>query len=193
MATKTYTVEYRRKREGKTNYKKRLRLLLSGKPRLVIRRSLRYILAQVVQYKPQGDVVLITTTSKELKQLGWGYGTLNCPAAYLTGLLLAKKAKEKKILDLVVDAGLYPSTPQSRIYSVVKGCIEGGLQIPCEKEILPSDDRVLGRHIAAYDQSLQNNKERYQKQFSSYLAMKKSPGEIPNVVASLKATIQGKK
>ena len=193
MATKTYTVQYRRKREGKTNYKKRLRLLLSGTPRLVIRRSLRNITAQVIQFSQKGDVVLVTATSKELPSLGWGYGTSNCPAAYLTGLLLAKKAKEKKITELIVDAGLYPSTPQSRIYAVVKGCVEGGIQVPCDKEVLPSDDRVLGRHIAGYGQSLQTKKDLYQKQFSSYLANNKNPTDMPSAVSSLKTVISGKK
>ena len=47
---KTRAAAYRRKREGKTDYRKRLRLLLSGKPRLVIRRSLRDISAQVIEY-----------------------------------------------------------------------------------------------------------------------------------------------
>ena len=51
MATrKLYTVKYRRQREGKTNYDKRLKLLLSGKPRLIIRPSLKGITIQVEEY-----------------------------------------------------------------------------------------------------------------------------------------------
>jgi large subunit ribosomal protein L18 len=37
----TYKMPFRRRREGKTNYTKRLKLLLSRKPRLVVRKSLK--------------------------------------------------------------------------------------------------------------------------------------------------------
>ena len=45
---KTYTVPFRRKREGKTNYKKRLGLLKSKSLRLVVRKSNKHILVQLV-------------------------------------------------------------------------------------------------------------------------------------------------
>ena len=47
---KRFTVAVRRKRKGKTNYKKRLRLLLSSKPRLVVRTSSRNVLGQIIVY-----------------------------------------------------------------------------------------------------------------------------------------------
>jgi large subunit ribosomal protein L18 len=43
-----YRVPWRRRREGKTNYYKRLKLIRSGKPRLVVRRTNKYIIAQIV-------------------------------------------------------------------------------------------------------------------------------------------------
>ena len=91
-------VNYRRKREGKTNYKKRLKLLLSKKPRLVIRRSLNNISLQIIEYQTNGDKIIVGTNSSELKKMGWTANTGNIPAAYLTGLLLAKKAKWVKLL-----------------------------------------------------------------------------------------------
>ena len=62
-----YTVKYRRKREGRTNYKKRLELLKSGSPRLVIRKSNTSITLQLVMYESDGDKVLITYTSKKFR------------------------------------------------------------------------------------------------------------------------------
>ena len=47
---KTHRIKFRRKREGKTDYRKRLKLLLGGKPRLVVRKSLKNITAQIAVY-----------------------------------------------------------------------------------------------------------------------------------------------
>ena len=57
-ASPTYAVQYRRKRLGKTDYKTRIKLLQSGEMRLVIRRSLKHIWLQVVEFHPAGDRVL---------------------------------------------------------------------------------------------------------------------------------------
>jgi large subunit ribosomal protein L18 len=66
MATSTTrrTVPYRRKREGKTNYKKRLEYLKSKSTRLVIRKTNKHVIMQLVQYHPDGDHVLIGVSSK---------------------------------------------------------------------------------------------------------------------------------
>jgi large subunit ribosomal protein L18 len=49
----------------------------------------------------------------------------------------------------VLDTGLYVSTKGSRIYTVVKGAIDAGLQIAVSKEMLPSEEKIAGKHIAA--------------------------------------------
>ena len=63
-----FTVAHRRKWTGKTDYKKRMKFLMSDKPRLVIRRSLKNILLQVIEFGPVGDKVLIAASSAELKK-----------------------------------------------------------------------------------------------------------------------------
>lgn len=145
-----YKVEYRRKREGKTSYKKRLNLLKSEKTRLVVRKSNKYVLAQIVDYSPDGDNVRVTTRSDELKKFNWKCSMKNTPAAYLTGLLCGYKSKAKKINSAIVDLGLQPSTKGSRLYAVIKGVLDAGLQIPVNKEIFPSDDRIKGKVISEY-------------------------------------------
>ena len=84
---KPRTVPYRRKRENKTNYLKRLKLLLSRKGRLVVRFTNRKVVAQLVEFTPKGDKVLVATDSFALRKLGWQYSCKNLPAAYLTGFL----------------------------------------------------------------------------------------------------------
>ena len=94
MKTQTYTVKYRRKREGKTNYKKRLGYLKSENPRLVIRKSLNNVNVQIIAFQSKGDKILASGHSKELQKYGWKNIRSNLPTAYLTGLLAGKKASE---------------------------------------------------------------------------------------------------
>ena len=148
MAKKsTYLIHFKRRREKKTNYRKRLALIKSEKIRLVIRKSLSNISVQFIDYKPNGDSTIASATSTELKKLGWDR-TGNLPAAYLTGLLAGKKAKNKKIEEAILDLGLQTSTKGSRIYAALKGVLDAGVKVPHSKEILPSEDRIKGKHIS---------------------------------------------
>src|SRR3989344_1193430 len=142
-----YKMHFRRRREGKTNYERRLKLLESRKPRLVVRKSLKYICASVVQFELKGDRTVASATSRELKKHGWAAATDNLPAAYLTGIMLAKKAAKAGIKEAILDSGLSPTTKGNRIFAVVKGAIDGGLNVPVDAEILPSEDRIKGTHI----------------------------------------------
>lgn len=143
-------IPYKRKKEGKTDYKKRLKLLISGTERLVVRKTNTNTIVQIVQYNDDGDKVLVTVSSSSLKKLGWKYSTSNIPSAYLTGLLAGKKAQEKKITSAIVDLGLYTPVKGSKLYAAVKGAIDSGLDIPHSEEIYPSEDRLKGKHIAEY-------------------------------------------
>jgi len=146
-----YTLRFKRKRLGKTNYKKRLKLLSASKPRLIIRKSLNNMIAQIVEYNEKGDRVILSAHSSELKKYGWELSKGNLPAAYLVGLLVSNKAKKKNIQKLVLDIGLQKSVKGSRIYSLVKGCIDNGLDVPCSKDIFPAEDRIKGKHIDKLD------------------------------------------
>ncbi len=146
-------IGFKRKRLGKTNYRKRLKLLLAHKPRLVVRKSLKNILAQIIEYNEKGDRVILSAHSSELKKYGYDGNKGNIPSAYLVGLLIGNKAKKKNIKELILDIGLQNSVKGSRIYSVLKGCIDTGLNIPHSKDILPIEDRIKGKHIKNFDNS----------------------------------------
>jgi len=141
---------FKRRRLGKTDYNKRLKLLLSKKPRLVVRKSLKYIRAHIVEFSKEGDKTLVSVNSNELKKFGWNFAFDNLPAAYLTGLLIGKKALKKGIKEAVLDSGLHSSTKGNRIYAVVKGAVDAGLKVPVGEAILPTEDRIKGLHIAKY-------------------------------------------
>lgn len=143
----TYTMPFKRRREGKTDYKRRLKLLSSKKPRLVVRKSLKYLTASIVEFSETGDKILTTASSKELKKMNWKFATDNLPAAYLTGLILGKKAAKINVKEVVLDAGLHPSTKGSRIYALAKGVLDSGIKVPVSEEVFPSEDRIKGKHI----------------------------------------------
>lgn len=147
-------MNFKRKIQGKTDYKKRLIYLKSGIPRLVIRKSLKNIWAQVVEYSPKGDKILLAAHTKELaKKYNWN-SKRNTPTAYLLGLLIAKKVEEKKIKKLIFDAGFRKPIKGSLIYAFLKGAVDNNLNIPHSKSVFPSDDRIAGKHIKSFNAKL---------------------------------------
>jgi large subunit ribosomal protein L18 len=192
--SRNLVLPHRRKREGKTDYKVRLRLLKSRKPRFVVRKSLNNIICQIVKFDPEGDKVVVSANSKELKKFGWKFHCGNIPSAYLTGFLCAEKAKKHKVSEVILDLGLYESTPGNRLYSALRGAIDGGLEIPHSEDILPKPERVSGQHISQYAEKLKKeNPSRHKKVFSSYLKSKADPKEMPKVFEHAKKKISGVK
>mmetsp|Transcript_3028 Transcript_3028/g.2026 ORF Transcript_3028/g.2026 Transcript_3028/m.2026 type:complete len:306 (-) Transcript_3028:50-967(-) len=105
---KTYQVKLRRRREGKTDYRQRYKLITqdknkyqSHKYRLVVRFSNRYVLCQIVYAEIGGDKVLCSAHSSELPRFGLPVGLKNYAAAYCTGLLLARRLLKQLGLDEV--------------------------------------------------------------------------------------------
>jgi len=97
-----YQVKYRRRREGKTDYYARKRLISqaknkynSPKYRLVVRFTNKDIVCQIVHAKLQGDFVLTAAYAHELPRYGIKHGLTNWAAAYATGLLCARRALTK--------------------------------------------------------------------------------------------------
>ncbi|MBW2988971.1 50S ribosomal protein L18 [Candidatus Woesearchaeota archaeon] len=142
---------FKRKKNGKTDYRKRLRILSSNKPRLVVRKSLKNISAQITEYGENGDKVILAGHSSELKKYGYEGNKGNIPSAYLVGVLIGSKAKKKGIKDLIFDMGLQKSVKGSRIYALLKGCVDAEINIPHSKSILPADDRINGKHIKDFN------------------------------------------
>jgi large subunit ribosomal protein L18 len=174
-----YCVPFRRRREGKTDYKARKALLLSGKPRLVVRGSLKNVIVQIIVAKPHGDEVMFSAHSKELtRKYGWKASGGSIPACYLTGLLCGLGAREKGVKEAVLDIGLH-SSAKNRIFAALKGVLDAGVNVPYSEEKLPNEERIKGEHIAEYAEILASNPEEYQTRFSEYLKQKLPPEKLP--------------
>jgi large subunit ribosomal protein L18 len=182
-------IEYRRKREGKTNYKTRLNLLLGNKPRLVIRKTLKNIIVQIIEYDEDGDNIIVGANSKELeKKFDWKFSRSNIPAAYLTGYLLGKKSIKKNVKEAILDIGLENSVNGSKLYAALKGVLDAGMNIPCSKDILPKDDVIKGTKIVDYAKKL-SEKGDYKKRFSSYIKKGVKTEDLPKYFEEVKSKI----
>lgn len=144
----TYRVKFRRRREGRTDYKKRLALLKSGKTRAVVRRQNNTTIVQFIDYDPEGDIVRTQATSRDLESLGYEGHPGNLPAAFLTGLLAGARAIEAGIEEAVLDIGPHNPQPETGVFAALKGVLEAGLDVPHGDEVLPEDDRLTGEHIS---------------------------------------------
>ncbi|SBT72257.1 60S ribosomal protein L5, putative [Plasmodium malariae] len=105
---KRYQVKYRRRREGKTDYRARKALILQDKNkynaqklRFVVRKTNNQIICQIASAHIEGDKILAEAKSKELIRYGIPVGLKNYAAAYATGLLCARRFLKSLNLDTV--------------------------------------------------------------------------------------------
>jgi len=145
-----YSVKPRRRQEGRTNYRHRLGLLKSGLPRLVVRKTSRNIIVQFVQFSPEGDRTIAVAEAKELRKLGWNFSTSNLPAAYLTGLLAARRAMARDMSRCVLDIGLNIPSRGCKMFAALKGSLDAGIEIPHDESMLPTEERISGEHVVAH-------------------------------------------
>lgn len=142
-----YRVPFRRRREGRTDYRVRSKLLRSGRPRVVVRKTLNQTIVQFIVPDATGDRVLATAQSIELKDHGWSAGTGNLPAAYLTGFLAGRRAAAKGLKEAILDIGVQRPSRGGRLFAALQGLLDAGVAVPHDKDVLPPKDRVRGAHI----------------------------------------------
>lgn len=171
---------FRRRRAGKTDYYQRIGLLKAQGLRLVIRPTLSNLIAQFVEARIEGDVVVEAASSKELAgSYGWKAPNGNIPAAYLTGLLVGLEAKKRGIEKANLDVGVGKPTASSRLYAALKGVLDAQVEVPHDDGVVPEESRIKGEHIAQYAKLVGADGERYQRLFSQYLAKGLKPEDLP--------------
>lgn len=158
---KRYQVKYRRRRDGKTDYAQRRRLVVNDKSkygmhkyRLVVRFSNRYCTCQVVYSTISNDVVICHASSAEFPKK---YGVPACglksyAAAYATGLLCARRLLQCS--PHLAGMGLHEK------YAPVEE-ITG--------EIETDEDPILPRRIAAKIEEYPKLEERFTKKRLCYV------------------------
>ncbi len=178
----TFETKFRRRREGKTDYAKRLALVKSRRLRIVVRKTNKRIVVHAVQYDLKGDITKAMVDSQQLNKFGW-YGTNNTPSAYLAGFLLGKKlGKQKGVLDI----GRRNPSHGSVIFATLKGVADGGIEIPFDADAIPSEDRINGKALDEYAKKLGDKSKIV---FSNYIKQGITPGEFNKAFEKAKAEI----
>lgn len=178
------------------------------KYRLVVRVTNKDIIAQVAYARLQGDVIICAAYAHELPRYGISVGLSNYSAAYATGLLVGRRILQKFGLDSMydgqievdgdefyeeadsgekasfrcyLDTGLARTSTGARIFGVLKGAADAGLDIPHSPKRFPgfSDGKldasvhkkhIMGGHVAEYMDALEEeNEEAFKRQFSRYI------------------------
>ncbi|MCI4350623.1 MAG: 50S ribosomal protein L18 [Thermoplasmata archaeon] len=144
-----FRVPFRRRREGRTDYRHRLALLRSGEPRAVVRLTHHRVVVALTSYDPTGDRVIAAAESPELLRIGFPTsGLASTPASYLTGYLAGLRAKSSGTVSAVLDLGLRRPATGGRLWGAVKGLVDAGIDIPHGEGAFPSNDRLAGTHLA---------------------------------------------
>jgi large subunit ribosomal protein L18 len=167
-------------------------MVSSGRPRFIVRLTNRRAIVQIALAETTGDKVLAAADSFELGQYGWKASGKSTPAAYLTGLLAGKRAKQAGVTAAILDMGLRTKSKGSRVFAALKGAVDAGLNIPHENKILPEDKRISGEHVAEFAKKLQPSSEAYRKQFSAYFSRKVKPEEVPEMFAAVVKALEAK-
>jgi len=191
----------------------------SPKYRLVVRFTNTDVICQIAYATLQSDKIMCAAYAHELSNYGVKGGYTNYAAAYATGLLVARRVLQKLNLDKVyigqekadgkkflvkevegqsrpfyvlLDVGLRKTTTGARLFSALKGAVDGGLEIPhnnrrfvgYNSETDKFDPNVLrkhifGVHVADYMRKLKgDDADKYAKHFSVYIKNGLGPDDI---------------
>ncbi|MBA0640529.1 hypothetical protein Goklo_023457, partial [Gossypium klotzschianum] len=146
---KRFQVKFKRRREGKTDYRARIRLINQDKNkyntpkyRLVARFTNKDIVAQIIHASISGDIVLAAAYSHELPHYGLEVGLTNYAAAYCVGLLLARRVLKQLEMDTEYEGNVEATgddftvepaesrRPFRALLDVGLGALDGGVDIP---------------------------------------------------------------
>jgi len=235
---KRFQTKYRRRREGKTDYYARKRLVNQDKNkyntpkhRLVVRITNRDVIAQIVYSKLDGDIVRASAYAHELPGFGLKVGLSNYASCYSVGLLLARRMLKSLKLDeaykgveevtaemyqveandegprpfrCFLDIGLQRASTGARIFGVLKGAVDGGLDVPHSEKRFPGYDNdakeydaemhqsmIFATHVSDYMEHLvEQDEDRYKEQFANYIANELEADDIKEMIENTHKNIR---
>ena len=169
----------------------------------------------------------------ELPKYGMKAGLTNYASAYCVGLLCARRLLAKfGMADLykgveeatgedyqveeaddgprpflvVMDTGLKRTSTGSKVFAVMKGALDGGLEIPhSDRRYVGYDEEgkeldtetlkkyIMGGHVAEYMEQMQEeNPEKYKAHFSQYIKAGLNADNLEDTFAKVHAAIRAK-
>lgn len=141
----------RRRRENRTDYHKRMELLKGNLPRVVFRKTNRYIISEYIVSDETKDKIELGVTSKVLLKYGWpekfGGSLKSITASYLTGFLMGKKIINAKKETPIADFGMTRNIHKSKAFAFLNGLVDSGLKMKHDKKTFPEEDRIKGKSL----------------------------------------------
>uniref|UniRef100_A0A672TXZ5 Ribosomal protein L5 n=1 Tax=Strigops habroptila TaxID=2489341 RepID=A0A672TXZ5_STRHB len=190
---KRYQVKFRRRREGKTDYYARKRLVIQDKNkyntpkyRMIVRVTNRDIICQLLNKfgldKIYEGQVEVTGDEYNVESVDGKPGAFTC---YL-------------------DAGLARTTTGNKVFGALKGAVDGGLSIPHSTKRFPGYDseskefnaevhrkHIMGQNVADYMRYLmEEDEDAYKKQFSQYIKNNLTPDGMEEMYKKAHAAIR---
>lgn len=187
------------------------------------------IVCQIVAAKLVGDEVLCAAYAHELPRYGIKLGLTNYAAAYAVGLLIARRmlvkvgladiytGKEeadgemyeieeegnRRPFKALLDVGLSSTTTGKKVFAVMKGAVDGGMNVPHNEKRFPAwtkdegfsseelKKRILGTHVAEFMEELEEeDPDKFKVQFSQYIAAGIKPEDIEDIYTSAHEAIR---
>jgi large subunit ribosomal protein L18 len=184
----TFVVSFRRRKKNLTDYKKRLALIKSESPRLVVRASNHSVSVQLISFDAVGDKTIAQANSFELEKYGW-MPQANTPTAYLTGMLAAKRASSAGVKDAHLDIGMATATKGRIHFAAAMGAKNAGMALEMGEGLI-DEKRLNGSHIADYAKKLEaQDAQKYGRLFSRYAKKKIDPKTLPKIFEEAKGRI----
>ena len=147
---KNQRLRFKRRRNGETDYRRRMKMLRGGFARAVVRVTNTQTICQLVNYETTGDTIQVSIDGHTLvEKHGWPIDASrkSIPASYVAGYAMAKAAIAAGHNEAILDIGLAASTRGNRVFAALKGMVDAGMEIPHGEDVLPDDDRINGSHI----------------------------------------------
>jgi len=197
---------------------------------MIARKTNKDIIAQIAYATIQGDRIVTAAYAHELPRYGIKLGLTNYAAAYATGLLLARRhltsiglaskyqgkvdadgadytvepSEGPRPFKALLDVGLARTTTGARIFSVMKGALDGGINVPHSvkrfagyntesKKLNPESlkKHIFGGHVADYMKKLQGEDDKaYQKQFSRFVKAGIKAGDLEAIYKNAHKSIR---
>ncbi|KAF3819631.1 hypothetical protein GH733_015140 [Mirounga leonina] len=142
---KRYQVKFRRRREGKTDYYARKRLVIQDKNkyntpkyRMIVRVTNRDIICQIAYARIEGDMIVCAAYAHELPKYGvkllnrFGMDKIYEGQVEVTGDEYNVESIDGQpgAFTCYLDAGLARTTTGNKVFGALKGAVDGGLSIP---------------------------------------------------------------
>ncbi|KAM0021148.1 putative ribosomal protein L5 eukaryotic/L18 archaeal [Helianthus debilis subsp. tardiflorus] len=214
---KRFQVKFKRRRQVKTDYRARVRLINQDKNkyntpkyRYAVRFINKDITAQIISATIAGDIVLASAYAHELPHYGLKVGLTNYATAYCTRLLLARRVLKKLEMDEEYQGNVDPSgedyfvepgESRSPFRALLDGALDGGLDSGKRFAGFDKDEKSLdvdvhrkciyGGHVATYMNTLMEDEpEKYQTHFSNYIKAGFEPDNLEEIYKKVHVAIR---